>query len=129
MGSKIGPGKAFDRVCSVAFILAMAVALYLEQDNIPMMILFSALIVIAIHLVAALFRRVIVHYKRPLYEQVHEGYKLARNHGWQASLDGLPQDACPYPKDREELAGFEKRWMSGYQDARVHMRRSGGSVD
>ncbi|SHI15966.1 hypothetical protein [Ferrimonas marina] len=116
-GSQIGANKKFDRLCSIGFTLGGMAAVYVGRDNAAMTILFCALLVMAVLLGLALFRRVISHAKRPLNEELYIGYRMASDQGWQAGMDGIPERDCPYLESKTEQAEFARRWKVSHRRA------------
>lgn len=122
--SQIGASKTFDRLCWAGFILGGVATVYSGRTDLWMMILVCAIFVIAVHLATALFRRVLSHHMRPLYDEIHVGYRLAHDEGWQAGMDGSPVETCPYAKEKVEQAGFAKQWMDGHRRALARLGES-----
>ncbi|MBY6185652.1 hypothetical protein KUV89_03235 [Marinobacter hydrocarbonoclasticus] len=123
IGSKLGAGKTFDRVCGVGFTLGGFAAVYVGRDNLGMTILLGALFVLAVILATMIFRRIVVHYMRPVSDQVREGYKLAFDLGLKAGLAGLSEEDCPFSREKVEQARFESRWMMGLRGGRERKSR------
>ncbi|MBY6017034.1 hypothetical protein KUW04_04480 [Halomonas denitrificans] len=124
MGSKIGAGKKFDRVVSVAMMLGAIASYQLGQGNIPMMLLYGTLIVIGVHLAGSLFRRLLSRTMNPLFDEVLKGGKLAHDMGWNAGMNGESVETCPFVPEQPGQARYAKQWMDGHRRALYRLRQS-----